>query len=421
MSVRPSFAWVAVAVWLRMFLPGLLNYVEVPHTAAMIGIAATRTANSVLAAWVTTVLLAAVCVACLIWPRRDRVRTKPVRVLICILVPLLAFVQAFFIGAQTPIGVLEFVLTALILAAVWATAPTYPEVAVVGYLGAFSVLSSIALAVINPEHAAFVDMWGYTASTKAIIGDAQIAGIFGHSNTLGMVSVLSLAAIFAGRRSWLRHILVAVCLLGVLLSASRTALLTVVVLAVYWAKSKMIRHNRAELSALILIPVIVVVVLPLLSNAPSAFTNRGLIWSGALDAARESWFIGLGSNWFSEVLLNSGALGPEAVSGHNLFVHVLATAGIIGLIVYAAFLGTLGLSIRQAGSDADRALIRRVFVAVFTIGILEFAWSFEPNSDIFLVSWFLVASMVVAGATASKQRLGDAFSGRQGHVVRQYA
>ena len=395
MSIRPSFAWVSVAVWLRVFAPALINYVEAPHAPAVIGLAAARTGNSVLAAWVTTGILVVVCTLALAWPQPDRTRAPLHVALICIAVPTLAFTQASALGLQTQTSVIEFGLLLLIFGAAWTTAPSYFEVAIIGYLGGLSALASVVLAMVVPANAVFVDQYGYTTSTKALIGDTQIAGIFGHSNTLGMVAAVSLALLFRHHRSLFRDLMVVACLAAVVLSASRTAQLTVATLALYWLMAKLVRHNGKEVAALMLVPPALAVLVPLLVNSASAFTSRGAIWGGALRATGESWFIGLGSNWFNQVLLNTRALGTEAVSGHNILVHVVATSGIVGVVIYSGFLGTLGTSVRFSASNGDRQLVLRVFVAIFTIGILEFAWSFEPGGDLFLTSWFLVASMNV--------------------------
>ena len=260
--MRPSFVWVAIAVWLRMFLPAVINFIEQPHHAVVVGMVAPRTVASGVASVATTALLAIVCVIVVFWPPRDRRRAQFSTGLI-VLAPLgLAVVQALAYDAFGPGELVTYGLCLLMMIAVWISAPTFGEVSVIGYLGGLSASASVALAFALPEHAAFVDTWGTPDSTKAIIGDYQIAGIFGHSNTLGMVCVMSVAVLLYGRGSLLRNALIACTTLALVLSASRTALIAFGVLAVYAIMAKVVRHDGRELGWLLLIPPVLVVAIP---------------------------------------------------------------------------------------------------------------------------------------------------------------
>ena len=87
-------------------------------------------------------------------------------------------------------------------------------------------------------------------------------------------------------------------------------------------------------------------------NDAGAFTARGRIWAGSLEAATQSWLAGLGPSWFATVGLSTQALGSEANSGHNLFVHVAVTSGLIGLLVYGALFARLAMSMRGSNPNA---------------------------------------------------------------------
>ena len=121
-----------------------------------------------------------------------------------------------------------------------------------------------------------------------------------------------------------------------------------------------------------LVPFAVSFVVPLVTENPYAFANRGLIWAGSLQAWSEQPFVGLGSNWYSQVGSTTGRLASSAFEGHNQFVHMLVTGGIVVLVLVVLMI--VAASVRAGRMAASGEIFGVVYLA--TLGT---AWSLEAS------------------------------------------
>lgn len=403
---RPGFRVFATIVWAANAVPAAVNFIEQPHLPQVVGVSSGRTQLSSLVSSVLSAIVLLACFVVILSTSRGRVRA-PVHQLLLALSPcLLVLLQLAFQRSLDAPSLLTIGSCIVVILAVWLSAPTVREVAFLGWLGAATIVLSLGLAVFNPGHAVFVDQYGNSGkSTKSLIGADQVAGILGHSNTLGVVAVLTIAILLYQRRSVARNVLIVLSLIALLLASSRTAFIALSVMVVFAVWSRLVLHRGRPLDWLVASVAVVVVALPLTASSGEAFTGRGRIWMGALNAAGHSWLVGYGPDWFTRVGLSTQELGSEAGSGHNMFVHLFVTGGAIALAVYAfLFFGLIRRMMRQKSARAT-ALYRGVLSVLLSIAMLEFAWTFDIRSDVFMLSIFLVVSLVLV--SPSEDRLAE--------------
>jgi O-antigen ligase len=213
-------------------------------------------------------------------------------------------------------------------------------------------------------------------------GGMRAEGSFGQSNELGaylaMFTAFALALVPALERRWLRALLFAAVVAGVvatLMTVSRGALLAIAVAMVYVA----LRSSRL-LAALLVVAVVSSpawmpeYMVQRLSGTEIAVEGTDEeVLEGSAQARIDTWkamtkviaehpFDGIGFTGLKDVLPDTGeALGLEVKdSSHNTFLRVLAELGILGLLVFVWLLGRawrLGWTASLRGGDRfDRAV-----------------------------------------------------------------
>lgn len=396
-DIGSPFGLIALAVWIRVFVPGVVNYVQEPHRSVVVGASSPRTAISAMAAEAATALIVLVCAAVIF--RGPRTKVASLGHTILVLAPILIVASQRTVGGTLlgPTGI-SLAIAVLVVIAVRVSAPNMRQVSLIGVAGAASSLGSVLMGILIPANSYFVDLYGTTNnSTKSLIGSNQLAGIFGHSNTLGLVAVSSIPFLLYRPRSRTRLVLLAACVVAIAWSASRTTLLALGVLLVVSLVGRAVRTSTGRdstwIAALVALPVIAV---PLLTRDPAAFTFRGQIWSGSLDAWRGSLLLGGGPDWYSVVGNSTQALGNQAASGHNFFVHVVATSGLVGLTVFAALFVRAFRVASEFPDDRSTTAVRRFLGVALSVSVFEATWSSNPGGELFQVTLFAVAAIVLS-------------------------
>jgi O-antigen ligase len=259
--------------------------------------------------------------------------------------------------------------------------------------GAIIAAFSVVGGVLMPEHMMFV-----TDSEKAIIANVQLAGPFEHSNILGLYCVLSLALtplIVSLRWKVINGLILCAAIVA---SASRTALVATVVLALWWMiyllRSKVSLRNAA--TVLICLSAVAVVVVPHLSWDPDALSGRPYIWSASLNAWRESRLVGQGMNWFATRSPTLFVLGDYVSAGHNLVVDTLVTSGLVGVcIVIFVFLSALRSTLAMDITSHQIACFGYL-ITFLVASATEAIWSLLPDMQLFPVVGLVFAVIVVA-------------------------
>ncbi len=136
-----------------------------------------------------------------------------------------------------------------------------------------------------------------------------------------------------------------------------------------------------------------VAVVPLVTRDPLAFTNRGLIWDYSLRFWRTSEVVGLGSAWYDRIGSTADRLAGSVVHGHNEFVQLLVTGGLVLLVLVAAQL--ILVSVRCGRLAAVGYLAGVGFVAALAgSSLLEITLVLVDNTSLFPVVVLPLAILV---------------------------
>lgn len=231
----------------------------------------------------------------------------------------------------------EAVCYLLVVLSLWTLRPEIGRIEVLGYLMGLTAAVSILLAVLQPSHAIFQTAAGEViAEDKQILPWGLLVGIFTQGNNLGQFLALGLPAVFLIRNRRHRFVLVGLTLLAIVWSGSRSSMLAVAVGAVaYLAVVLTPKATRFYTSmACVIVPFVAVVVIPLVTTDPLAFTNRGLVWLYSLRAWNMHQWIGNGAAFYTIIGATPDRLAGSVFHGHNQFVQFMVTGGLIfGLLV----------------------------------------------------------------------------------------
>lgn len=282
----------------------------------------------------------------------------------------------------------------LIILAVWVLRPELEDLVVLGYLVGVVAISSIALGILLPSHALWLSADATVIdSDKAILPFGVLVGIFPNGNILGVCLVIWLPfAMLIRSRGW-RWAIVGASLFALIWCASRGSFLALGLSAVTVAILHYTprRGRRAVATAAALSTLVLVAALPWFTTDPLAFTNRGWIWAGSIDAWESSPAFGLGTNWFRIVGTTSGILGP-AYHAHNQFLQALVTGGVVALLllVWLLWLAT--------NAAARLAVWRSSVPAAFVVALaasLVFEVPMSIDNMKTLPAWLLPLSAII--------------------------
>jgi exopolysaccharide production protein ExoQ len=207
----------------------------------------------------------------------------------------------------------------------------------------------------DPAHPPKLLYW----SRDLLFHGDKIQGIVGNSSLLGMAALLGLIVFVAqllnrsvGRAGWF-WVLVAVA--AIALTRSATIFLAIAAVVVVAAAVLVIRAARTPRARAIRYGVIVVIVAlgaviavvlrtPLLHllGKSSDFTGRSEIWAAVIHLAQERPGVGWGwiSYWapfvapFNHLIVKGGV---QVLHAHNAWLDVFLQLGIVGLVVFGAF------------------------------------------------------------------------------------
>lgn len=237
-------------------------------------------------------------------------------------------------------------------------------------------------------------------SEKAIIGGWELAGPFGHGNVLGMYCAVafSLVPLIPGTR-W-RLFCGAVLMATALASASRTAVIAVAMVLVWWAACRVRSVVSVRFAGTVFVSAAAsaMLILPFLPWDPHAFTERAAVWAASLAVWQQSPLVGLGVNWF---LIDAQANANVAAwayvgTGHNLVVDTLVKSGVIGLAVIATVLIVAILGARALPARNQQIALFGYLGAFFVAASTEAVWGLLPNLQLFPISGMIFAMLVLS-------------------------
>jgi O-antigen ligase len=242
--------------------------------------------------------------------------------------------RSLYLG-QLPTQPSQLLYPAVVLA-LWAAQPRLEQLALLGRLHALTVGISLALGVLLPDKGVYQSIeGGLVDPDKALLPVGILIGPFTDGNNLAQVLVLGLPMVAFLPSRGLRWAVGALTVLALVWTSSRSALAAAAVGGAVWLVLRRGTPLGRQLlsGAVLVVLAAAVAVLPLLTTRPDAFTNRGAIWQTSLSAWADAPLFGLGVDWYSASARFDDGLGGFAFHGHNQFVHVLVTGGIVGLLL----------------------------------------------------------------------------------------
>lgn len=292
----------------------------------------------------------------------------------------------------------------LIVISFWRIAPPLSLGSMLGGLvivvAAGSLILGVFSTVATVTNAEFI-------SKSFVSTTSVLAGPFTHPNQLGSFLALGLPSVLLLRNPYWRVAGVVCIATAVLWSASRTSLMTVVVVLAIYTISR--RHHfgahsrRAIAVGTTSLALMTMIALPLLIGSSSAFNERGQVWIASLSRWEENPLYGSGPLAYLEPGAYAAYLGPYAYHGHNMFVNVLAISGIAGIISLVP-LAVLLLR-RGVATFATGDLFAALFALSFMIdGILEVSTDFWKPGPTGVIVWISIALLAMSNRPAQRPK-----------------
>lgn len=252
------------------------------------------------------------------------------------------------------------------------------------------------------------------ASDKSLTGLPLLAGFFSHPNSNGLFLLLALPLTHLFSRWYLRLTTAAVILTAIVWSSSRTALFGAAVWLVVMLLAVLLRTSlRRALSVVLVGLVAAIIVVPLITTDPEAYTARGAIWQFNLAQLHGTtqWLVGLGHTWYTDNYdMLRDALSTAAGHGHNVFVTYAVTGGLILVaLIVVVLLNAARIAARLPRREHVAAM---AFLCVLAAAsITESAWRTEAPDTLFasmIVPLFVIATQSRLLASPPRGPLGEA-------------
>jgi hypothetical protein len=283
-----------------------------------------------------------------------------------------------------------------VIVALAALRPRMDDLRVLGFFGVAVACYSIVFSLLKPDNAVVPLPAGGT--TKAIIGDLVLAGPMSHANSLGIFLALTFPFVGLLRRTYQRFLGSLLLLVVSVLSASRTALIAIACVMLYYLACRaLLGFRRRAMAALVLLVTgILVCVIPWLVTDRQAFSMRGTVWQGSLGAweAHGSLIFGLGPYWDPNAPKTFAALGADRASGHNLMVQWLVTGGLFQFLIGVV----LVILLAKCAVRCDPALrvpaMTGFLLGFLIVSVTEFVLAFAVSSQLFMPTIFCFATLL---------------------------
>ncbi|WP_083141962.1 O-antigen ligase family protein [Mycolicibacterium parafortuitum] len=389
-----AFAAIIFAAIGLVIIPEVINYLLVKHVPDQSidrALASAETPIAGLARWALSGVLLAVSSLVLL------MRGHPNRDVTWLLVFLMALNLPYLIGPDQPgpADLVKIMLANLVLLAIWHTGARVVVLKwipiLVSGVGAYSLIGGLII----PEY-----MMYNIVSRKSLVFGWELAGPFGQSNALGMYCAVAFSLVpLIGQNRW-RAVCASILLATIVASASRTALVAVAVVVLWWLICRLRSVISIRLAGTVLAgtALAAAMVIPLLRWSPGSFTERAFIWAGGLELWRDAPVVGSGYNWFlqhgqeqAEIVLWAG-MG----TGHNIHIDTLIKFGLAGLaFLLPIWIGAIYVTGTMRVINEQVALFGYL-IAFFVLGMTEAVWHLWPNIQQFPTSTLIFATVLMA-------------------------
>ena len=278
-------------------------------------------------------LAVGICVGVILFRVNDVTRPGLWRIVVLLAPWLWILIRDLYSGWPTPDAVL-YVLVVLALAAL---RPNPRVLIVLGALVVLTAITAIAFGFLLPDAGILHDADGTVRqSDKSLLPSlGLLQGMFTAENNLGLYLSIGIAAVAVLPRWWLRMPGLAIVVFAIVWTSSRNSMfastcMLIVGIAVWtlaefgWRRAASAVARIATVSA-----VLIMCALPFTGWEDEAFTERGLIWKGAMtEWSSRGLLFGLGSDWYGQIAKSdTSPLNLAAFHGHNQFVQFLTVGG----------------------------------------------------------------------------------------------
>ncbi|WP_295782883.1 O-antigen ligase family protein [uncultured Microbacterium sp.] len=295
---------------------------------------------------------------------------------------------------------------ALLLAlTIWVLQPRVGDLRLIGVAGLVIVAVSLALL---PSGKTWMPAADIVLQEKALIGTQLMAGPFGQSNVLGLALAVCAPFVFLFRRVVVRLASFGVIGWFLILSGSRSALIGLA-MAVTVALVILVVRNRLFSGVVAAVAVVVFVCaslwLPLTTNDPQAFTQRGSIWmiSRATWASDSALLFGNGLSYYG--IGGRFAVfehGSPTYHGHNELLSVMTTSGVVATTALLAIFATALVGALRMSGRGRRTMFLVVLVLLGS-GIAETPLRIDTVDSLGWLTWFALFAVTVATTREARE------------------
>lgn len=396
---RETTAMVIVTLlWLRWAVPNTLNSILGDKRFVPIGEAVPTAPVAELAGRIVFVVLLGACAAVLVY-HLDRLTQVGIVRLAVFIAP-----WAYLVGRDAYLGLVQpeaplFILLVLSLATL---RPGLATLRWIGVLVGLTAILCLAFGILAPEAGILREPDGEMRNaSKALIPDlGLLQGIYTSENSMAQVLALGAPLVFLVQPRWLRNSLLVSIVAAVLWSSSRGGMAALAVAFAAVGLGWLLRapHLRSLLSSCLIAAsagaAVLCVWVPLQPWPPDAFTYRASIWQSSLAYWRDggTWF-GLGTNFYERIAtMASSTLNDAAYQGHNIFVQLLTTGGIVLFLLVAVWFVAIMLALLNP-QRARLSLAGATLAVIPAAGILEPPLGFVTGSNLWPVTIVPLAIM----------------------------
>jgi hypothetical protein len=297
-----------------------------------------------------------------------------------------------------------------VIVAVAALRPRIDDLRVLGFLGVAVACYSIVFSLLKPDNALVPIPAGPTSgTTKAIISDLVVAGPMSHANSLGIFLALTFPFIGLWRRTSQRLVGSLLLIVVSVLSASRTAVIAMGCVMLYYLVCRALLglRRRAMAGLVLLVTGSLVGVIPWVVKDPRAFSMRGTVWQGSLSAWETygSLIFGLGPYWDPNAPRTFAALGADRASGHNLMVQWLVTGGLFQCLIGLVLVILLAKRAVRCDPTLRVPAMTGFLLGFLIVSITEFVLAFAVSSQLFMPTVFCFATLLACEYPDTEQNL----------------
>ncbi|MCI4658237.1 O-antigen ligase family protein [Cryobacterium zhongshanensis] len=284
----------------------------------------------------------------------------------------------------------------LVVFALWRARVAFRTLRVLGWITVVSALVSIGMGFVLPS---------IGTTLPPIIGDkvywpTLLAGPYSHPNVLGLALSMGLPFVFLIHNRFALIVGILSTLFAVGWSGNRCSMLAAAIAILVFMLVRWRPETRLRPLAILAVGAYLTCVIPVMTTDTADYSLRGQIWIESLKSWRDSPVFGHGSGFYFMIGQYSNSFGPTAFNGHNAFVHLLATGGLLLLAAVVLFMVTVYRSGRNL------PVMYRAVTMSFSIMLVYNAWlqntiTFTGLSEIGYIGWLPMALILFASAKPS--------------------